>query len=236
MAASRLGCRPRALRFAAAILLVSTAGGLPTAFGADKGPPESEIDLKTSRVFIRVGKVGLGHEHAVVGEVKSGSLQRGNKSGAGEIVIDMTSFDADTAEARKYIGLKGTISESTQAEVTSTMLGTDILDVEKFPTATFRIGSALLLPEKSEEGRPQYRLEGDFTLHGVKRPLKLDAEEIKDESGVRLHGVFTIRQTDFGIARYSKAFGTIGVADELTVHGEIHLRKPTPPEPKSKRS
>jgi hypothetical protein len=32
-------------------------------------------------------------------------------------------------------------------------------------------------------------------------------------------------QTQFGITPYSKAFGAIGVADKLTIYGEIHIAK-----------
>ena len=40
---------------------------------------------------------------------------------------------------------------------------------------------------------------------------------------VHLHGKFTILQTDFGITPYSKAFGTIGVADSLTIWGDLWI-------------
>ena len=214
------------------VVLGCLAAGTPLATGADgKDPAETEVDVKASRVFIHVRKSGLGHEHAVVGQVKSGALHRGRKKGAGELVFDMPTFAADTAEARKYVGLKGATGASMQKDVTANMLGADVLDVGKFPTATFTIASATRLAELSAEGHPQYRLEGEFTLHGVKQPLKFDAEEIADENGVRLRGAFTIRQTDFGIQPYSKAFGTIGVADELTIYGEMQLRKSAPAAP-----
>lgn len=187
---------------------------------------QEEINLKASRVYIFVGKVGLGHEHAVAGRLKSGSVRLGARSQAGQMVFDMTSFVADTAEARKYLRLEGETPASRQKEVTANMLGADVLDVRKHPTATFKIDAALPLKYPSKAGHRMYRLQGAFTLHGVRRPLKFDTEVIEQENGVRIHGAFDIRQTDYGIEPYSKAFGAVGVTDELSIYGEILLGQP----------
>jgi hypothetical protein len=50
--------------------------------------------------------------------------------------------------------------------------------------------------------------------------------EERDGGGVRLRGNFTIMQTQYGIRPYSKAFGAVGVADRLTIYGDIHLDAP----------
>ncbi|HUY88345.1 MAG TPA: YceI family protein [Pirellulales bacterium] len=205
-------------------LLVAASRPVRAEEGQVRG--EKEVNVEASRVYIFVGKVGLGHEHGVVGRVKSGSILLGAKSQAGEIVFDMPSFVADTAEARKYLGLEGETPASRQKEVTANMVGADVLDVRKFPTATFKIASALPLKNKSDAGNPLYRLAGEFTLHGVKRPLKLDAEVIAQSGGARIRGSFKILQTDYGIEPFSKAFGAIGVTDELAIHGEILLGRP----------
>lgn len=205
------------------VLLASTQW--PACAVEGKSPTAGEIDVQSSRVYIFVGKVGLGHEHAIIGQVKSGSVQLGATSEAGEIVIDMPTFAADTAAARKYLGLSGTTATATQKEVTSNMLGAAVLNVQKYPTATFNIASALPLDAKSKGGHPLYRLEGEFTLHGVKRPLKLDAEAIEQDNGVLLNGSFSIKQSDFGIKPFSKAFGAVGVTNELSIYGQILLSK-----------
>lgn len=192
----------------------------------EKAPAEGEIDTKSSRVYIYVGKVGLGHEHAIVGQIKTGAIYFGAKSDAGEIVFDMPTFVADTAAARKYLGLTGTTAASTAKEVTTNMRGADVLDVRKYPTATFKIASALPLRKRSENDHPFYRLEGEFTLHGVTRPLKLDAEVIEQDDGLRVRGSFAIRQTAFGIQPFKKAFGAVGVTDELSIYGDVILAKP----------
>lgn len=219
----RLRCRTARLAALAVGMALLVAADRAT---ADGQKAEGAAQLKSSRVYVFVGKVGLGHEHAVVGKLKSGEVQLGAKSKAGEIVFDMPSFTADTDEACKYIGLEGTTAAARQKEVTANMLGADVLNVRKFPTATFLVSSALPLNKRSADGHPLYRLDGDFTLHGVKRPVKVEAEAIDNPEGVRLRGSFAINQTDYGIRPYSKAFGAVGVTDELTIYGDLLLAMP----------
>jgi hypothetical protein len=39
----------------------------------------------------------------------------------------------------------------------------------------------------------------------------------------QLRGAFRIRQTDFGIQPYTKLLGAIGVADVLTIYGDLYI-------------
>ena len=65
------------------------------------------------------------------------------------------------------------------------------------------------------------------TLANILADTGLTEIEIEHKDGrIRVLGSFTIKQTDFGIKPYSKAFGTIGVADELTIYGDVILNKP----------
>ena len=184
-----------------------------------------QIDTRSSRVYVYVGKTGFGHEHAVLGAIKKGVIHLGASHDAGQIVFDMSRFVAGTAEARRYIGLKGTASASTARQVTANMLSKDVLDVRRFPTSTFTISSALPLKSNGDRRTSRYVLDGAFTLHGVTRPLKLVVEAKENDEKVHLRGHFSIRQTSFGITPYSKAFGAVGVADKLTIYGEIDVAK-----------
>lgn len=185
-----------------------------------------ELDLRASRVYIKVGKKGFGHEHAVTGRLKSGAVQIGATKNAGQIVFDMPSFDADNDEARQYIGLTGATDIKTRQEVNANMLGPDVLDTKQYPTAMFEVESAVILGKRSREGRPLVRLLGDFTLHGVTRPLEVTAELVETPQRSTLRGFFTVKQSQFGIKPFSKAFGAIGVADDLTIHGELVVAPP----------
>ena len=192
-------------------------------------PVESErlephqISVKKSRVYIFVEKTGLGHQHGVEGRLKSGSLTLGAAEEAGELVFDMNSFDADTDAARRYVGLTGSTDASTRRQVNDNMRNTSILNVGQFPTATFAIRSAMLLEKTSRNGAPLYELIGEFTLRGKTRPIKLEAEaEVKDNM-THVRGRFAILQTQYGITPFRKALGAVGVADQLTIHGDLWI-------------
>jgi polyisoprenoid-binding protein YceI len=180
-----------------------------------------QIDLEKSRIYVRVGKKGLGHEHGVEGKIKSGTIDLTAGKNAGEIEFDMASFLADTDEARKYVELKGTTGEATRDKVTETMLGAAVLDVEQFPTATFKIKSREL--KKTKTAADTVVLKGDFILHGQSQPLTVEAQVEKKDGQSHLRGEFTILQSDFGITPYKAALGTVGVADELKIWGDIWI-------------
>src|SRR5580704_19062918 len=117
-----------------------------------------EIDTDQSRVFIFVDKTGFGHQHGVVGRLKGGYL-RVAKESAGKILFDISSFRADTLEARRRVGLEGAGSEDEQEQVTANMLGGSVLDVAQFPTALFTVGSVRRFEERNPAGMPQYALD-----------------------------------------------------------------------------
>lgn len=211
---------PRALVLAASIVLVHDAISMAQS-PATARPQPGSVDLSLSRVFMFVGKTGLGHEHGVMGSIKSGSIMLGQQRRAGSLVFDMKSFDADGPDARKYVGLPGTTDEGTRRQVNSNMHGAAVLNTTKFPTATFQIDSAILQQKRPGETHARYLLKGNFTLVGVSRPLQLECEVIPMRDQQRMRTGFTLAQTDFGITPYSKAFGAVGVANELKVYGEI---------------
>ena len=180
-----------------------------------------DVDVNRSRVYTFVGKTGFGHEHGVTGRLKSGSIRLGTDRDAGQLVFDLTSFSADTSEARRYVGLEGETDASTQEQVTANMLGAYVLDTEHYPTATFLIKSALPIRGDQPDGAKRYQLEGQFTLHGVTRPLRIIAEARAESGAIRLRGAFVLLQTDYGIKPFSKALGAVGVTDKLKIYGDI---------------
>lgn len=211
-----------------ALTVASTAGSQtvpqqPPAQEAFSVLKSGQVDVRKSRAFARVAKTGLGHDHAIEGRLKQGFILLGAMHNAGSIVFDMTSFRADTAVARRYIGLNGTTSASTQQQTNFNMHGQSVLDVRRYPTAKFVIDSAVPIPGKSGEGHPLYKLTGKFTLHGTTRPLAINAEVIPEQDRVHLRGKFSIRQTRFGITPFKKVLGAVGVADQMTIYGEIYV-------------
>lgn len=187
-----------------------------------------DIDTEYSRVYVFVDKTGLGHQHAIIGRIQDGALQFAPQS-AGKIVFDMTSFQADTEDARRYLNLPGQTDAGTQREVNQNMLGRDVLDVKHHPTATFAVDSLQLVKAKAGKDNPQYELSGEFTLHGVSRKLKIIAEGTEEQEGyLHLKGRFALKQTNYGIKPFQKAFGAVGVADVLYVYGDLWVVSPPP--------
>jgi hypothetical protein len=180
-----------------------------------------DINLAVSRVYTFVDKTGLGHPHAIEGKLASGNLQLGAESAAGQIVFEMTSFDADTPAARRYLGLSGLTDESTRAKVNDNMRGPDVLDVRRYPQAIFVVASALPTGTTSKQGLPTYELTGTFELHGTRQPIRVIAEVEQARGWLHLRGNFAIQQTSYGITPFSKAFGAIGVADTLRIYGDL---------------
>ncbi len=191
---------------------------------ADKAAPRpGDVDVANSRVFIFVGATGFGHEHGIEGRLVSGNVQLGANQSAGELVFDMKSFDADSPAARKYVGLQGESDDSTRKQVNDNMLGADVLDIAKFPTAKFEIQSALPNKSANPDTSPQYLLDGQFTLHGVTKHLRILAETEESNGMVHVRTRFAVLQSQFGITPFSKLLGTIGVADKLTIYGDAWI-------------
>lgn len=192
--------------------------------GPAEGAKAYQIDVADSRVYVRVGSATrLGHRHAVEGKLKSGTISLG---AGGQLVFDMSSFQADTPEARKRVGLGGAkVSANEAKKVNNTMRGADVLDVEKFPTATYKI--IVIKPaQKQEAGAPgAYEVNGRLTLHGAEQPLRFKAklERTNKEGVVKLGGSFALKQTAYGMTPYSAAGGLAKVADELEIYAELLL-------------
>ncbi len=186
-------------------------------------PTPGEVDTDGSRIYVFVGKTGLGHDHGIVGRLVSGRVILDAPQNAGQLVFDMPSFLADTPEARKALGLAGETDASTRKQTTANMLGPDVLDVARHPTATFDIESALRPQRPVKGAKPTVDLVGTFTLHGVARKVVIPAEVGAAGRVLRLVGSFRIKQTDFGIKPYKKFGGVVGVADELVIHGDIRI-------------
>jgi hypothetical protein len=221
----RIGFRP--VRLFAGAVLASLLGVVSLAQAqAPAGKPAprpGDVDLANSRVFTFVGATGFGHEHGIEGRLASGNLQLGANQNAGELVFDMRSFDADTPAGRKYVGLQGESDESTRKQVNDNMLGTEVLNVAKFPTAKFDIQSALLYSDAKSDAPPRYLLDGQFTLHGVTKHLRVLALAEESNGMIHVRTQFAVLQSQFGITPFSKLLGTIGVADKLTIYGDAWI-------------
>jgi polyisoprenoid-binding protein YceI len=102
----------------------------------------------------------------------------------------------------------------------------DFLDVEKYPTVTFR-------SKKITKDGDDLKVIGDLTIHGVTKEVVLNAEgpteEQKDPYGnIRVGGSATtkIKRSDFGL-KWNAALETGGImlGDELKIELDVSLIK-----------
>jgi len=130
-----------------------------------------------------------------------------------EATIDATSID--TREAKRDAHLKSP----------------DFLDVEKYPTITFKSKRVA----KVADGK--YQATGDLTLHGVTKEVVLDVEgsptAITDPSGATKVGGSAhtkISRKDFGIT-WSKSLdgGGLMVGDDVDITIDVELVKKAAP-------
>jgi polyisoprenoid-binding protein YceI len=105
------------------------------------------------------------------------------------------------------------------------MLGPEVLDVARYPRAVFAINGANPLDGQPPGTAGRYRLEGEFTLHGVTRPIQVTAsvEPAERPNVARMRGKFAILQSDHGMKPYSALAGLVRVADRLEIRGDLML-------------
>lgn len=188
---------------------------------APKTYARGEVQLESSRVYVYVGKSGLGHVHGVAGTLKSGSVDFAKSRDCGQLVFDMKSFVADPDYARKYLGIEGEVSDSSKKQVTENMLGPEVLDAKQYPVATYHIRTVTPSLQEGAGESQRVKFAGDLTLHGVTRPVEFEADVESKGGWRRVRGAFALRQSDYGITPLKKAFGAIGVADELKISGDL---------------
>ena len=157
-----------------------------------------------STVTIHVGKSGVfsgfGHEHTVVAPISRAAVSS-SPPGA-EIIVNSKDLKVIDKE----------VSDSDRAKIQSTMLGPEVLDVERYPEIRFR--SSRIEPA----GPQQYRVAGTLELHGVTKPVAVEVRQ----SGDHYQGRTKLRQTEFGIKPVSAGGGTVKVKDELEIEFDVY--------------
>jgi polyisoprenoid-binding protein YceI len=110
------------------------------------------------------------------------------------------------------------------------MRGPDVLDVGRYPRAVFLIRSITPVQGQAAVAPGQYELTGQFTLHGITRPLQFRAtlQPSPRQGALRLTGSFAILQTAYGIQPYSALAGLARVADQLQIWGDLTLTPAAP--------
>lgn len=104
------------------------------------------------------------------------------------------------------------VSEKDKKEIELAMKD-EVLEASRFPEIKFE--SNEITGEMVFQSQYRVNITGNLTLHGVTRPLSLQAQVMVSEDQLRAQGDFQLRQTDFGLKLISVAGGTLKVKDEV---------------------
>lgn len=149
-----------------------------------------------------VGRNIGGRHHGSIG-VKGGGLAfSGGKVAQGNIVIDMESIrNVDLTD------------ETWNRILISHLKSEDFFDVSRFPTASFELARATLLPD-APPGTPNYRVEGILTIRDVGNRIEFPALIApRDEGGVSAQAFFDIDRT-----RWNVCYGSGKLFEKLGMH------------------
>lgn len=165
------------------------------AFGAN-----TEFQLDTQKSVVKwTGTKGKNLKGQPIGshdgtlKFKSGTMTwDSTKPVGGEFIIDMstlTVMDKANADAGKPT------ADGDKEKLTGHLKSADFFEVEKHPTATFKLKSA------TAKGGDAYSLTGDMTIRGVTVEQTLDAKITKGADGKTMAGKasMTIDRTKYGI-------------------------------------
>ncbi|RVW00152.1 YceI family protein [Rhodococcus xishaensis] len=154
--------------------------------------------------------VGFTVRHLVVSKVRG---RFDDFSGAITIAVDGT----PSVRAEIQVASIDTNSEQRDGHIRSA----DFFDVEQFPTATF-------VSTGVREAGPNYVIEGEFTLHGVTKPVELAAEFFGVNPGMGRGPVAgfeaktTLNRKDFGISiDMPLEGGGAVVGDQININLEV---------------
>jgi polyisoprenoid-binding protein YceI len=170
-------------------------------------------------------KIDPAHSHA---DFKVKHMMIANVRGA---IQGITGVLMEHATDKSLSSIEATLDASTintgEAQRDAHLKSADFLDVEKYPTITFKSTKV------EQKGADEYSVTGDLTIHGVTKPVTLAVEgptqEHKDPWGnmrIGLEATTKINRKDFGLT-YNTALemGGVLVGEEVQITIELELVK-----------
>jgi polyisoprenoid-binding protein YceI len=202
------------------IAALAIVAGAPLAAAPDLSAPPVpkgayEIDKSHTSLVFRVDHLGFSAYTGRFTNIEAKLEFDPSRLAASrvDVTIDPRSIQADNAPSAFL----------------DSLAGKDWLDAGQFSTMSFRSTHVAVT------GRDKFRLHGDLTLHGVTKPIVLDASynggyashpyELRARVGFSARGTF--KRSDFGVSYGIPAPGTtMGVGDEVQVILETEFSGP----------
>jgi polyisoprenoid-binding protein YceI len=166
--------------------------------------------LPSSRFEVQTGKAGAfgfaGHTHVVRARTFTGSVQyRPRDPSASRLEITIPTGDLEVL----------TPSDPNEIRQVTEAMRTQVLHVDAYPEIRFTATRVTFTSAVAT-------LEGELTLVGQTRPVRVNASVQVGPDTLRARGSFAVNQTDFGIKPYSGGpGGTVKVADRVTFNFDV---------------
>ena len=189
-----------------AMKVLALAGLLATAFAAQAAPVSYKLDPGHTMVLFSWSHFGFSNPTANLG------------LGEGTLVFDA----ADPAKSSVQVTLPLAKLDTHVGALDEHLKKPDFFDADKYPVVTFKSTRVEAL------GGNRFKVTGNLTVHGVTRPVVLDARLNKAGQhpmmkvpAIGFDATATIKRSDFGVGAYVPA-----VSDEIRIritteaHGE----------------
>jgi polyisoprenoid-binding protein YceI len=192
----------KVLRAQSMVMIAATLCGLASA--APGSAEDRAIDTERSTVTVRVFKSGLfrafADDHVIQAPLVEGSVDDSATPHV-QIVID----------SRRMQVVDPGLSAKDRQEVEARMLGSQVLDVNRFQWISFH---SVAIQRLDVGG---WLVRGELDLHGQIHPVLVNVSPEKSH----YKGSVTLRQSDFGIVPISIAGGAVKVRDEIKIEFDI---------------
>lgn len=172
------------------------------------------LDAQRSLITVLVRRAGplarFGHDHVVAIRQLDGYVAPAQ--GSADFAFRLDQMTVDEADLRTQAGLAPQPTAEAIAGTRHNMLAR-VLDADHFPLVHVHAA-------RGDDGQLQVAV----TLHGVTRTLPVQARPEADGDGLRVRGVATLKQTDFGLVPFAVMGGAMAVQDELALRFDLRAR------------
>jgi polyisoprenoid-binding protein YceI len=152
--------------------------------------------------YVQAPGSSLGFSFEQAGAVSHGTF----KQFATTFVYDEKNLPASSLNVKVQIASLDTQDQDRN----STLVGADLLDAAKYPTATYAAGSLA-------KGANGIEALGKLTIRGVTRDLRVPLTIRTTPAGLELSGAVTIKRLDYGVGQGEwKSTESVGDPVELT--------------------
>jgi polyisoprenoid-binding protein YceI len=184
------------------------------------------IALTSASMLAQTGKWSLDRLHSQISFSVSHMVVAEAEGKFDSFDLTLMSDKEDFTDGKLDVTIQTASVNTDNKDRDDHLRGADFFDAAKFPTITFKSKELKKVADK------KYKLVGDFTMHGVTKPVEFDAKFggiIKDNKG-KLHAGFKvmgeINRQDFGVTWSRKLdAGGVAVGDIVEFKGNVELIK-----------